>query len=97
MSKMKNKIKQFVADHPAEIIATVVTGAAIGVYALAVKNANEATRKAIKAHNEYAALANAFIAKADADGQAVFLLHDWTHLLVPKDTPTQWIKDITTY
>lgn len=95
MSKMKNKIKQFVADHPAEVFTGVVTGAAIGLYIYAIKNAQYGAKKAIEAHNEYADLANAFIEKANADGKAVFLLADWTYLLVPSETQTEWIQDIT--
>ncbi len=91
----KNKIKQFIADHPAEVFTGVVTTAAIGLYVFAVKNATHAAQKAIDAHNEYADLANNFIEKANADGKAVFLLADWTYLLVPNETQTEWIKDIT--
>ncbi|ALY09010.1 hypothetical protein GORDON_35 [Arthrobacter phage Gordon] len=92
---LKSKIKEFVADHPAEVFAGVVTATAIGLVVYAKKNAEYGARKAIEAHNEYAALANDFIAKAHEEGKAVFLLHDWSYLLVPSDTPTEWIKDIT--
>jgi len=94
-NNLKSKIKEFVADHPAEVFTGVVTTAAVGLYIYAVKNAQYGAKKAIEAHNEYAALANDFIAKANEEGQAVFLLHDWSYLLVPKDTPVEWIKDIT--
>lgn len=96
-TKMKNKIKQFVADHPAEVFTGVVTTAAIGLYVYAIKNAQYGAKKAIEAHNEYADAVNNFIEKANADGKAVMLLEDWSALLVPNDTATEWIKDITKY
>ncbi|UGL63265.1 membrane protein [Arthrobacter phage Tokki] len=88
----KNKIKQFIADHPAEVFAGVVTAGALGLYAFATANAAHAAKKAVKARDEFADLTNQLIAKADEDGKAVFMLHDWSFLLVPKETPTEWIK-----
>lgn len=90
--KKPSKFKKFVTNHPDAVFlgaATVVIGS---VYAYAVVSANKAQKAAIKAHNEYADKVNSLIERADTENKATFLLADWTFLLVPKDTPTEWIK-----
>jgi hypothetical protein len=90
--KKPNKFKQFVTNHPEAVVYGAATAVIGSMYAYAVISANKATKAAIKAHNDYADKANALIQAADKDGKAVFLLADWTYLLVPKETPTEWIK-----
>lgn len=90
--KKTNKFKKFITNHPEAIVygaATVVIGS---MYTYAVVSANKATKAAIKAHNDYADKVNSLIERADTEGKATFLLADWTYLLVPKETPTEWIR-----
>lgn len=96
----KEKIKQFVQEHQVEIFYTTVTTAAIGLYAFAVANAkhgaekaNELAREAVKARNAWADSENKWLDEQEANGNAIYLLQDWTYLLVPKDSPREWIKD----
>ena len=90
--KKPNKFKQFVTNHPEAIVYGAATAVIGSMYAYAVVSANKATKAAIKAHNEYADKVNALIERADSEGKATFLLADWTYLLVPKETPTEWIR-----
>ena len=90
--KKPNKFKQFITNHPEVAVYGAATAVVGGLYAYAVISANKATKAAIKAHNEYADKVNSLIENADKDGKAVFMLADWSYLLVPKETPTEWIK-----
>lgn len=90
--KKTNKFKQFIANHPEAIVYGATTAVIGSMYAYAVISASKATKAAIKAHNEYADKVNSLIETADKEGKAVFLLHDWSYLLVPKETPTEWIN-----
>jgi hypothetical protein len=90
--KKPNKFKQFITNHPEAIVYGAATTVIGGMYAYAVISANKATKAAIKAHNEYADKVNALIERADSEGKATFMLADWTYLLVPKETPTEWIR-----
>lgn len=90
--KKPSKFKKFINNHPEAIVYGAATAVVGSLYAYAVVSANKAQKAAIKAHNEYADKVNALIERADTEGKATFLLADWTFLLVPKDTPTEWIK-----
>lgn len=90
--KKPNKFKQFITNHPEAIVYGAATGIIASMYTYAVVSANKAQKAAIKAHNEYADKVNALVERADSEGKATFLLADWTYLLVPKETPTEWIR-----
>ncbi|QFP95427.1 hypothetical protein SEA_MAKAI_35 [Arthrobacter phage Makai] len=90
--KKPNKFKQFITNHPEVVVYGAATTIIGGLYTYAAISAHRATKAAIKAHNEYADKVNSLIENADKDGKAVFMLHDWSYLLVPKETPTEWIK-----
>jgi hypothetical protein len=89
--KKSNKVKQFITNHPEAVVYGAATAVIGSMYAYAVISANKATKAAIKAHNDYADKVNSLIENADKDGKAVFMLADWSYLLVPKETPTEWI------
>ncbi|WGH21728.1 hypothetical protein SEA_INKED_39 [Arthrobacter phage Inked] len=93
--KKPSKFKQFVTNHPDVVIYGAATAIVGSMYAYLVVNANKAAKAAVKAHNEYVDKVDSLIAQADADGKATYLLADWTFLLVPKETPVDWIQDIT--
>lgn len=93
--KKPNKFKQFVTNHPDVVVYGAATAIIGSMYAYLVVNANKTAKAAIKEYNEYGEKVNALIAQADADGKATYLLADLTFLLVPKDTPVNWIQDIT--
>jgi hypothetical protein len=90
--KKTNKFKKFVTNHPDVIFIGAATAVVGGLYTYAVVSANKATKAAIKAHNDYADKVNSLIERADSEGKATFLLADWSYLLVPKETPTEWIN-----
>jgi len=102
MKKMtkKEQFKKFVSDH-SETIAkvTVYTTLAVGCIAIlanATSKANESQKAladGIDAYNSWADSENEWIEQKAAEDKAVFLLADWTYLVVPKDTETEWVWD----
>jgi hypothetical protein len=90
--KKPSKFKKFITNHPDVVFIGAATTIIGSMYAYAVVSATKSAKAAVKAHNEYADKVNSLIERADTEGKATFLLADWTFLLVPKDTPTEWIK-----
>ncbi|ASR84041.1 hypothetical protein SEA_TEACUP_36 [Arthrobacter phage Teacup] len=90
--KKTNKFKQFITNHPEVVVYGAATAVVGGLYTYAVVRANQAQKAAVKEINAYADKVNSLIATAEQDGKAVFQLSDWSYLLVPKETPTEWIK-----
>lgn len=95
----KEKFKKFVYDHR-EVITkvTVYTTLVVGTIAIianAASNEEESRKKradALEARNSWADTENEWLDEQREDGKDIYLLHDWTYLLVPKDT-AEWVKD----
>jgi hypothetical protein len=90
--KKTSKFKKFITNHPDVIFIGAATAVVGSLYTYAVVSANKSAKAAINAHNDYADKVNSLIDRADTEGKATFLLADWTFLLVPKETPTEWIR-----
>ncbi|AXH44581.1 hypothetical protein SEA_MEDIUMFRY_35 [Arthrobacter phage MediumFry] len=90
--KKVNKVKQFITNHPEAIVYGAATAVIGSMYAYAVISATKASKAAIKAHNEYADAVNSLVERAASEGKETFMLADWTYLLVPKETPVEWIR-----
>ncbi len=95
MSKpsMKDKAKKFITTYKEEIIVAAVTVAAIGVFIAKVDEAKKKPAELARKHNEWAAVENEWLDDVNNEGKVVYLLHDYTYLLVPEDTKTEWIQD----
>jgi hypothetical protein len=90
--KKPSKFKKFITNHPDAVFIGAATAVVGSMYAYAVISANKAQKAAIKAHNDYADKVGSLYERAESEGKAMFLLADWTYLLVPKDVQTDWIK-----
>jgi hypothetical protein len=93
----KEKFKKFVYDHRETIAqVTVYTTLIVGAIAIIAKESarqQQAASDAISDHNSWVEEENEWIDDQYAADKVVYLLHDLTYLLVPKDTETEWIGD----
>ena len=98
MEKMtkKDKFKKFVYDHR-ETIAQVTVYTTLIVSAIAIiakeKARQQANSDAVSDHNSWTKDENEWIDEQNAADKIVYLLHDWSYLLVPKDTEVEWVKN----
>jgi hypothetical protein len=96
----KEKFKKFVSDHR-EVITkvTVYTTLVVGSIAIVAKalsdieDIKQKNAERLDDHNSWVEQENAWLDEKEAEGKDIYLLHDWTYLLVPKDTETEWVKD----
>lgn len=101
MEKMtkKAKFKKFVNENEDLLIAgaylTGALAAAGTLFGLAVKIVNDdikATEAAVKSHNEWAERENKFLDEQRELGKDVYLLHDFSYLFIPTDSPRENVK-----
>jgi Ni,Fe-hydrogenase III large subunit len=99
MEKMtkKEKFKKFVNDH-SDVIAqvvvytTIVVGS-IAIIAKAASDQKEAVDAAIERRNSWVDSENEWLEEQDAAGKDIYLLHNLTYLLVPKDAEVELVED----
>lgn len=99
MEKMtkKDKFKKFVYDHRETIAkVTVYTTLIVGSIAIIAKANSqkmEDAKESVSDYNSWAGEENEWLDEQEAEDKLVYLLHDWSYLVIPKETETEWIKD----
>jgi len=85
MTEMKKSIKEWVANHPQEILVATATVATIGGFVVLVIYSGKEQNKAIEAYNTWVDDMNKWLNEETEKGNYVYLLDDGTYLTVPTD------------